>query len=56
MADDRDKIDEQDRQFGADAAEDQEVVDRLDDEGKDADDLPDQPQRQPRAAGKAEPA
>jgi hypothetical protein len=48
--------DTQDTQFGATAAADQEWVDQLEDEGVDADQLPDQPAARPRAAGKAEPA
>jgi hypothetical protein len=48
--------DSQDKQFGAAAAEDQEWVDELGDEGVAEEDLPDQPSQHPRAAGKAEPA
>jgi hypothetical protein len=48
--------DSQDKQFGKTAAEDQEWVDQLDDEGVPADALPDSPSHQPRAAGKAQPA
>jgi hypothetical protein len=48
--------DTQDKQFGKAAAEDQEWVDQLDDEGVPEDTLPDDPSRHPRAAGKAQPA
>jgi hypothetical protein len=48
--------DSQDKQFGKTAAEDQEWVDQLDDEGVPADALPDSPSHHPRAAGKAQPA
>lgn len=47
--------DEQDKEFGASAARDQETVDSLDEQGVQEDDLPDGPHREPRAAGKAEP-
>jgi hypothetical protein len=47
--------DVQDKQFGAAAAEDQKWVDELDDEGVEPEALPDEPSRQPRAGGKAEP-
>jgi hypothetical protein len=48
--------DPQDKAFGSAAAEDQEFVDQLDDEGVTAEDLPDPVTEPPRAAGKAEPA
>jgi hypothetical protein len=47
--------DPQDSQFGAAAAEDQAEVDRLEAEGIDPDQLPDDPTRSPRAANKAVP-
>jgi hypothetical protein len=47
--------DSQDKQFGATAAEDQQWVDELADEGVQEQDLPDGPSKQPRAAGKAKP-
>jgi hypothetical protein len=45
-----------DSDFGRSAAEDQEKVDRLEDEGVDESSLDDEPAREPRAGGKAEPA
>jgi hypothetical protein len=56
MASNQHTQDSQDQQFGKAAAEDQEWVDQLDDEGIAPDDLPDGPDRHPRAAGKAKPA
>ena len=46
--------DPQDQAFGAASREDQELVDELEKEGVTEDELPDQPARHPRAAGKAE--
>ena len=48
--------DPQDKAFGATAAEDQEFVDQLEDEGAAEEQLPDPVEEPPRAAGKAEPA
>jgi hypothetical protein len=45
-----------DSAFGRAAAEDQEKVDQLQDGGADASTVSDEPQREPRAASKAEPA
>jgi hypothetical protein len=56
MADNEHTQDSQDKQFGSAAADDQEWVDELADEGVEEKDLPDDPARHPRAAGKAEPA
>jgi hypothetical protein len=56
MASNEHTQDSQDKQFGKAAAEDQEFVDELDDEGVPTDSLPSEPDRHPRAAGKAEPA
>ncbi len=47
--------DDQDTQFGSAAAEDQEAVDRLSERGVGEEEMPDGPDRHPRAAGKAEP-
>ena len=46
--------DPQDQQLGAEASEDQELVDRLVDQGLDKEQLPGGSARRPRAAGKAE--
>lgn len=46
--------DPQDQAFGVASREDQELVDALEEEGVTEDELPDEPARQPRAAGKAE--
>ena len=54
--DHQDTQDTQDNQFGKAAAEDQELVDRLDDDGVPVEALPDRTGPAPRAAGKAEPA
>ena len=48
--------DPQDKAFGAAASRDQDIVDALDEKGVTEDELPDEPTRHPRAAGKAEPA
>jgi hypothetical protein len=53
---DEPRQDPQDKAFGAAAAEDQEFVDELEDEGAEEDDLPEPVGESPRAAGKAEPA
>jgi hypothetical protein len=45
----------QDREFGATASEDQERVDELEAQGVKVADLPDEPEKHPRAGGKAEP-
>ena len=50
------KQDPQDKAFGAAASRDQEIVDELEKAGVAEDELPDQPARHPRAAGKAEPS
>ncbi len=55
MASNEHTQDSQDKQFGKAAAEDQELVDQLEDEGVSANELSDEPGRHPRAAGKAEP-
>ncbi len=47
--------DPQDQAFGAAAARDEERVNELEDEGVDEEELPDRPDKHPRAAGKAEP-
>lgn len=47
--------DEQDQQFGKAAADDQDRVDQLEDQGVPPDALPDSPSRHPRAGAKAEP-
>ncbi len=49
------KKDEQDQEFGKQAADDQEIVDELDDLGATEDDLPDDRDDPPRAGGKARP-
>jgi hypothetical protein len=56
MAPDQERKDPQDQEFGAEAAADQEEVDKLDAEGVGEQDLPDSPEKSPRAAGKAEPS
>ena len=48
--------DPQDKQFGATAAADQDLVDELEDEGVTMDQLPETPASKPRAGNKAEPA
>jgi hypothetical protein len=48
--------DPQDRAFGAAASRDQDIVDALDEKRATEDELPNEPTRHPRAAGKAEPA
>jgi len=53
---DRGRTDPQDHRFGVAAARDQDRVDRLDDEGATEGELPDGPERDPRAAGKSDPA
>lgn len=55
MDEDRQKVNEQDFEFGKDAARDQEIVDRLGDEGKGVDDMDDTPPHHPRAGAKAQP-
>jgi len=50
------KQDPQDKAFGAAASRDQEIVDQLEKAGVTENELPDQPARHPRAAGKAEPS
>jgi hypothetical protein len=47
--------DPQDKAFGAAASRDQDIVDALEEKGVTEDELPDEPTRHPRAAGKAEP-
>ena len=48
-------MDPEDQKFGRKAAEDQELVDALDEQGVAAEDLPEEPPRKaPRAGGKAE--
>lgn len=49
------RADRADQDFGQAAAEDQERVDRLEAEGMDEEDLPDESEREPRAGRKAEP-
>jgi hypothetical protein len=46
--------DPQDQAFGAASREDQELVDELEKQGVREEELPDEPARHPRAAGKAE--
>jgi hypothetical protein len=53
---DRERTDPQDHRFGVAAARDQDRVDRLDDDGATEEELPEESGRDPRAAGKAEPA
>ena len=48
--------DPQDKAFGAAASRDQEIIDELEKRGVTEDELPDEPTRSPRSAGKAEPA
>jgi hypothetical protein len=48
--------DPQDKQFGATASRDAEVVDRLEAEGVEEDELPEGSHERPRAGDKAEPA
>jgi hypothetical protein len=55
MNDEPPKQDPQDKAFGAAASRDQEVVDALEEQGVTEDELPDEPARHPRSAGKAEP-
>ena len=47
--------DEQDKEFGSAAAEDQDSVDRLSDEEVSEEEMPEEKGREPRAAGKARP-
>jgi hypothetical protein len=47
--------DPQDKAFGAAASRDQDTVDELERQGITPEELPAQPKRHPRAAGKAEP-
>lgn len=47
--------DPQDKQFGAQARRDADVVDELEREGVDEGELPDEPSGEPRAGDKAEP-
>jgi hypothetical protein len=54
MAPDQEHKDPQDQEFGAEAAADQEAVDKLNDEGIGEQEMPDSPAKSPRAAGKAE--
>jgi hypothetical protein len=54
MAPDEERKDPQDQEFGAQAAADQEPVDELDADGIEEEELPDSPEKAPRAAGKAE--
>lgn len=46
--------DPQDKEFGATASRDQEIVDELERNGVTEDELPDEPAHHPRSAGKAE--
>lgn len=56
MSTSQSRQDPQDKAFGASAADDQDFVDQLDDEGVTEDELPERAEKAPRAAGKAEPA
>jgi hypothetical protein len=47
--------DPQDKAFGAAASRDQQTVDELERRGVTMDELPDEPTRHPRSAGKADP-
>ena len=56
MAPDRRVKDPQDQEFGMQAAADQDEVERLEAEGVRERQMPDSPDKSPRAAGKAEPS
>ncbi len=55
MAPEQPTKDPQDQAFGATAAKDLEIVDEFDDMGAEEEDLPDDREEAPRAAGKALP-
>ncbi len=55
MPPNQERKDPQDQEFGAEAAADQEQVDELEAEGVSEQEMPDSPEKSPRAAGKAEP-